>query len=275
MTSSAPAFDAARSSCAECRTGRPFPVPTRAAFHPILDLQEERVFAYEALIRGIDGQSAAYVLEQVSEDQHHSFDQACRMTAIRDAAAAGIAATGAKLSINFLPNAVRNPRSCIQQTLKAAADAGLPADRLVFEFSENQKVDLAHIRGIVACYRELGFQVAIDDFSTGHAGLCQLAALQTDMVKLDMELIRGLDRDQRRRAIVEAMVQLIRRLGTEAIAEGVETEEELGVLRLLGVRFVQGFLFGKPALGTLPPYPDRLRRGAVQRRHAPIGARFA
>jgi len=274
MNSSAHAFDPGRSSCAECREGKPFPLPTRAAFHPILDLQEERVFAYEALIRGIDGQSAAFVLERVGEDEVHSFDQACRMTAIRDAAAAGIAATGAKLSINFMPKAVRNPRGCIQQTLKAAADAGLSPDRLVFEFTENERYDLAHIRAIVACYRELGFQVAIDDFSTGHAGLCQLAALQTDMVKLDMELIRGLDRDQRRRAIVESLVQLIRRLGTEAIAEGVETEEELEVLRLLGVRFVQGFLFGKPALGTLPSYPDRLRRGAVRRRHAPISARF-
>src|SRR6476619_5384157 len=151
---SAPAFDVARSSCAECRDGRPFPLPTRAAFHLILDLQEERVFAYEALIRGIDGQSAAFVLQQVGADEEHSFDQACRMTAIRDAAAAGIAGTGAKLSINFLPNAVRNPRSCIQQTLRAAADAGLSPKRLVFEFTENEKYDLAHIRGIVACYRE-------------------------------------------------------------------------------------------------------------------------
>ncbi|URD60564.1 EAL domain-containing protein [Sphingomonas sp. KRR8] len=274
MSSIAPAIPPARSSCAECREGKPFPLPTRAAFHPILDLQEERVFAYEALIRGIDGQSAAFVLEQVGADQEHSFDQACRMTAIRDAAAAGIAGTGAKLSINFMPNAVRNPRSCIQQTLQAAEQAGLSANRLVFEFSENVKYDLAHVRGIVACYRELGFQVAIDDFGTGHAGLCQLATLQTDMVKLDMELIRGVDRDQRRRAIVESLVQLIRRLGTECIAEGVETEEELGVLRLLGVRYVQGFLFGQPVLGTLPSYPDRLRRGAVRRRHAPISARF-
>lgn len=274
MASSPSPSEPAHFPCPECRNGQPFPVPTRAAFHPILDLQQERVFAYEALIRGIDGQSAAYVLEKVGPEQHHSFDQACRLTAIRDAAAAGIVETGAKLSINIMPNAVRNPRTCIEPTLRAAREVGLPQDRLVFEFTENEKYDLAHIRGLVACYRELGFQVAIDDFSTGHAGLCQLAALQTDMVKLDMELIRGLDRDQRRRAIVESLVLLIRRLGTECIAEGVETEEELGVLRLLGVRFVQGFLFGKPALGTLPSYPDRLRRGAVRRRHAPISARF-
>jgi EAL domain-containing protein (putative c-di-GMP-specific phosphodiesterase class I) len=267
--------ESARRACEACKDGKAFPLPTRAAFQPILDLQEERVFAYEALIRGIEGQSAAYVLQQVGDEQIYSFDQACRVTAIRDAVAAGITGTGAKLSINFMPNAVYSPKACIQLTLKTARDLSFPSDRLIFEFTENEKLDVAHIRNIVAAYRELGFTTAIDDFGAGHAGLNLLADLHTDMVKLDMELIRGIDRDSRRRAILESLVQLLRRLGTEIVAEGVETEEELGVLRLFGVRYVQGFLFGKPALGTLPSYPDRLRRGAVRRRHQPISYRSA
>ncbi|MCW3798133.1 EAL domain-containing protein [Sphingomonas sp. BN140010] len=267
--------DKARRACEACKDGKAFPLPTRAAFQPILDLQEERVFAYEALIRGIDGQSAAFVLQQVGDEQVYSFDQACRVTAIRDAVAAGIIGTGAKLSINFMPNAVYSPKACIQLTLKTARENGFPQDRLIFEFTENEKLDVAHIRNIVAAYRELGFTTAIDDFGAGHAGLNLLADLQTDMVKVDMDLIRGIDRDSRRRAILESLVQLLRRLGTEIVAEGVETEEELAVLRLFGIRFVQGYLFGKPALGTLQPYPDRLRRGAVRRRHQPIDYRTA
>ena len=256
--------------CRGCKDGDAFPLPTRAAFHPILDLQEERVFAYEALIRGIDGQSAAFVLEQVGADQIYSFDQACRVTAIRDAVAAGIVGSNAKLSINFMPNAVYSPKACIQLTLKTARETGLPSERLIFEFTENEKLDAGHIQNIVSTYRELGFLTAIDDFGAGFAGLNLLASLQTDMVKLDMDLIRGIDRDGRRRAILESLVHLFRRLNADIIAEGVETEEELAVLRLFGVRYVQGFLFGKPALGTLQPYPDRLRRGAVRRRHQPI-----
>ena len=267
--------DRTRRACDACKDGKAFPLPTRAAFQPILDLQEERVFAYEALIRGIDGQSAGFVLQQVGDEQIYSFDQACRVTAIRDAVAAGIIGTGAKLSINFMPNAVYSPKACIQLTLKTARENGFPQDRLIFEFTENEKLDVAHIRNIVAAYRDLGFTTAIDDFGAGYAGLNLLADLQTDMVKLDMELIRGIDRDGRRRAILESLVQLLRRLGTEIIAEGVETEEELGVLRLFGVRYVQGYLFGKPALGTLQPYSERLRRSAVRRRHQPLEYRSA
>jgi EAL domain-containing protein (putative c-di-GMP-specific phosphodiesterase class I) len=65
--------------------------------------------------------------------------------------------------------------------------------------------------------------------------------------------------DGRKRAVLEALVQLMRRLGTEIVAEGVETAEELAVLRLFGVRYVQGFLFGQPLLGKLTPYPAWLR----------------
>lgn len=252
-----------------------FKLATRAAFQAIIDLQGERVFAYEALIRGGDGQGAAFVLGQVDAEQIGSFDQSCRVTAIRDAAAAGIVATGAKLSINFLASAVTSPRLGAQLTLDTAREVGFPANRLIFEYSENEKVDAAHIQSIVTAYRELGFTTAIDDFGTGHSGLARLSTVHTDMVKVDMDLIRDIDRDNRKRAILESLVLLMRRLGTEVIAEGVETEEELAVLRLFGVRYVQGYLFGKPTLGALPPYPDRLRRAGVAHRHRPASARAA
>jgi EAL domain-containing protein (putative c-di-GMP-specific phosphodiesterase class I) len=248
-----------RGGCSGCRDGQDFPLATRAAFHPILDLRDERVFAYEALIRGEGGEGAAFVLDQVGPEQLYAFDQACRVTAIRGAVAAGIVATGAQLSINFMPNAVYSPMACIQLTLRTAKETGFPTDRLIFEFTENEKLQTAHVQAIVAAYRQLGFMTAVDDFGAGYAGLGLLAALQTDMVKLDMELIRGIDADGRKRAVLEALVQLMRRLGTELIAEGVETAEELAVLRLFGIRYVQGFLFGQPRLGELTPYPDWLR----------------
>ena len=256
-------------------TGTGFKLATRAAFHAILDLQQERVFAYEALIRGSEGQGAAFVLGQVDEQQIYSFDQSCRVTAIREAVAAGIVATGAKLSINFIANAVTSPRASVQRALDIARETGFPADRLMFEFSENEIVDPAHIRNIVDTYREMGFQTAIDDFGTGQSGLLRLAMLGTDMVKVDMDLIRGIDRDNRKRAVLECLVQLFRKLGTEAIVEGVETEEELAVLRLFGIRYVQGFLFGKPTIGALPGYPTRLARAGVAHRHRPGTARAA
>lgn len=245
--------------CSGCRDGQGFALATRAAFHPILDLQEQRVFAYEALIRGADGEGAAEVLGQVRPEQMYAFDQACRVTAIREAVAAGIVETGARLSINFLPNAVYSPMACIQLTLKTAREVGFPTDRLIFEFTENERVETAHVQSIIEAYRKLGFMTAVDDFGAGYAGLGLLAALQTDIVKLDMGLVRNINGDSRKRAVLETLMQLMRRLGTKVVAEGVETEEELAVLRLFGVRYVQGFLFAVPELGRLPAFPERLR----------------
>jgi EAL domain-containing protein (putative c-di-GMP-specific phosphodiesterase class I) len=250
-----------RHACSACRSGQTLPFALSTAFHPILDLNEQRVFAYEALVRGPDGEGAKWVLDQIDEQQIYTFDQACRVAAIRHAVAAGLVDSGARLSINFMPNAVYSPKACIQLTLRTAAETGLPADRLIFEFTENERIDPDHLRGIIRAYRELGFSTAIDDFGAGMSGLGLLADLATDWVKLDMALVRGIDGCPRRRAIVDTVVQLCRRLGVELIVEGVETVGELEVLRLLGVRYVQGFLFGQPEIGQLPPVPAWLSEG--------------
>jgi EAL domain-containing protein (putative c-di-GMP-specific phosphodiesterase class I) len=253
------------SRCNACKDGLRYQHAVQAAFQPILDLDQECVFAYEALIRGPAGEGAASVLAQVQEAEIYSFDQACRVTAIRAAVAAGIVDTGARLSINFLPNAVYSPMACIQLTLSTARATGFPAERLIFEFTENEALDSAHVASIVAAYRELGFLTALDDFGAGHAGLGLLADLETDLVKIDMALIRGCDRDPRRRIILESLIRLMRRLHIDLIAEGVESEDELAVLKLLGVRYVQGYLFGRPEIGRLLPFPDWLRRSTWQR----------
>jgi len=224
------------------------------AFQPIVDVETGITVAYEALVRGGDGEGAAAVLARVTAQNRYAFDQQCRVAAIEQAVAAGILDTPAALSINFLPNAVYSPVACIQLTLKTARRVGFPADRLVFEFTESERMaDTDHVAGIVEAYRQMGFVTAIDDFGAGHAGLGLLARLQTDMVKLDMELIRDLDRDLPRRLIVEGVLRMLTRMGIVAIAEGIETEAEYGMLRALGVRYMQGYLFARPALRALPP----------------------
>ena len=223
------------------------------AFQPIMDLVTQQPFAYEALVRGLQGESAASVLSQVTAENRYAFDQRCRVKAIEVAARAGLLDTPARLSINFLPNAVYSPRACIQLTLKTAAAIRFPTDRLVFEFTENEEmVDPAHVANIVASYRRMGFGTALDDFGAGHAGLNLLARFQPDIIKLDMELVRGLDASQPRRIIVDGVVKMCGQLGITVIAEGIETEAELSVLREIGVRYVQGYIFAKPAFEALP-----------------------
>ena len=235
------------------------------AFQPIVDIVTGRPFAYEALVRGDDGAGAATVLAGVTPENRYAFDQQCRVAAIEGAVAAGILATEARLSINFLPNAVYSPVACIQLTLKTARAVGFPTDRLIFEFTENEEMtDTAHVKTIVESYAKMGFGTAIDDFGAGHAGLGLLAKFQTDYIKLDMDLIRGIEQSMPRRMVVEGVVRIAESLGITVIAEGIETIAEYDVLRAIGIRYIQGYLLARPGFKCLPTVtlPDD-RRAAV------------
>ena len=224
------------------------------AFQPIIDVETNSIFAYEALVRGPSEESAGDVLSHVTEDNRYAFDQQCRVAAIEGAVAAGILDSEAKLSINFLPKAVYSPLACIQLTLKTARQTGFPTDRLIFEFTENEKmVDTDHVGNIVKSYNEMGFGTAIDDFGAGHAGLGLLLRLGTDYLKLDMDLIRAIESSDRARIIVEGIATTADRLGVTAIAEGIETQGEFETLRAIGIRYMQGYLFARPGFKSLPP----------------------
>ena len=238
--------------CSACRDGKQLPFGITTAFQPIFDTQTGRPFAYEALVRGTNKEGAAQILAQVTDETLYAFDQACRVAAIRNAVAAGILETDAKLSINFMPNAVYSPRACIQLTLQTARETGFPSERLIFEFTENERVDIAHTARIVDAYSAMGFSTAIDDFGAGFAGLNLLANLDTQIVKLDMDLVRGIDACAKRRQIVASMVQLCHDLDRIVIAEGIETRGELATITALGVRYVQGYYLARPSLAPLP-----------------------
>jgi EAL domain-containing protein (putative c-di-GMP-specific phosphodiesterase class I) len=223
------------------------------AFQPVVDLVERRIYAYEALVRGTAGEPAATVLSQITPSNRYAFDQSCRIKAIERASRLGLQTTGASLSINFIPGAMYQPENCVRATLRAARKYGFPLDRLIFELTENEQVtDYSHLESIFSVYRANKFRVAIDDFGTGFSGLSLLAHFQPDIVKLDMSLLRGLDKDNRRHAIIDGIVGICRTLSTKVVAEGVETAAELATLRDLGVTLFQGYLFAKPGFEKLP-----------------------
>lgn len=232
-------------SCSGCRDGRAFPLAFSMAFQPIVHMGSGEVFAYEALVRGPAGEGAATVLGAVNGTNRYAFDQQCRVKAIELAAAA--APASARLSINFMPNAVYEPRACIRLTLETAERVGFPLNRIIFEFTENEEVNSAHVSHIIRTYREIGFATAIDDFGAGHAGLNLLTRFQPDIVKLDMNLIRGIDADRTRRTVVRHTLAMLTDLGITSICEGVETAGELAVLRDLGVDLIQGYVLARPA----------------------------
>ena len=249
--------------CAACRDGQALPFAIAMAFQPIVDVRTGAVFAYEALVRGANNEGAGHVLAQVNDCNRYAFDQRCRVAAIESAARLGLQRTPAFLSINFLPNAVYKAEACIRLTLETARATGFPADRIIFEFTENESIDPEHVRGIVRAYKALGFKTALDDFGAGYAGLGTLADFQPDLVKIDMKLIRGLDRDRSRRLIVQSLVSLLRSLEVEVVAEGIETAEELAALGDMGVSYIQGFHLARPAFMALPAVEGNWRSTRV------------
>lgn len=127
--------------CQGCRDGAGFDLPITMAFQPIVDVETRSVFAHEALVRGADGEGAGEVLAKVTDSNRYGFDQKCRVTAIELASRLDLAKSGANLSINFLPNAVYEPKACIRLTLETAINTGFPVDRIMFEFTEAEPLD--------------------------------------------------------------------------------------------------------------------------------------
>lgn len=238
-------------SCAGCRSGAPFPIDFTMAFQPIVDLEDRSVWGYEALVRGKLGEGAGMVLSAVTDENRYKFDQACRVKAIELAGLHMPEGSTARLSINFMPNAVYEPAACIRATLAAAKRVSFDPKRLMFEFTEHEKVtDPAHFENIVASYRRMGFTTALDDFGAGHAGLGLLARFQPDLIKIDMDVVRGLHLSRARQAIVDGVLHIARNLGIVVLAEGIEEEEEMLTLREAGVSLMQGYYFARPEVET-------------------------
>jgi EAL domain-containing protein (putative c-di-GMP-specific phosphodiesterase class I) len=189
------------------------------------------------------------VLSQVTPANRYLFDQACRVEAIRGAASLGMQEL---LSINFMPNAVYQPAACIRSTLQAARLYQFPIERIIFEVTEGEQImDRPHLVNIFREYRRFGFRTAIDDFGAGYAGLNLLAEYQPHIVKIDMELVRGIDASKPKQAIIDGIVAICAALDVKVLAEGIETAAERDVLRAAGIDLMQGYLFCKPAFQAL------------------------
>lgn len=248
MTSSSdtPGQTGKKAGCSQCQQAAPLGFDFTFAYQPIVDLSTRSIFGHEALVRGPNGESAYSVLSQVNDENRYVFDQACRVRSIEGAARLGIEEY---LSINFLPNAVYRPEACIQTTLAAAREYNFPIRRIIFEVTEGEEVrDRPHLVNIFHEYRRFGFQTAIDDFGAGYAGLTLLAEYQPHIIKIDMELVRGIEASAPRQAIVRGIVAICKDLNIQVLAEGIETAAERDCLRAMGIDLMQGYLFCKPAL---------------------------
>ncbi|WP_247648452.1 EAL domain-containing protein [Pseudodesulfovibrio sp. zrk46] len=231
-------------------------------FHPIVSANNPaEVFAYECLARATS-EEGQFVnpgkMFEIARQTGMSFnlDRACRLAAIRGCVEHGL---DKPIFVNFSPGTIYNPKHCLQTTMEAIMQANLSPEKIVFEVVESEEIaDIDHLLGILNYYRENGFRVALDDLGAGYSSLNLLSKLRPDFIKLDMELIRGVDSEPYKSVITENILSMSQRLGVKTIAEGVETIGEFQWLQDKGTDYIQGFLFAKPAA---PPEHVRIPEG--------------
>ncbi|HKI85501.1 MAG TPA: EAL domain-containing protein, partial [Thermoanaerobaculia bacterium] len=146
------------------------------------------------------------------------------------------------VSVNFSARNFREP-DFVERVGSTLAHTGLPARNLQIELTER-----ALLRGMGRLneLRAMGVKIAVDDLGTGYASLEYLSRLEIDSFKIDRTFVGNIANHERNRAVVEAVLLMGERMGLRVIAEGIETEEELEILRALGCRYGQGFLLGRP-----------------------------
>jgi EAL domain-containing protein (putative c-di-GMP-specific phosphodiesterase class I) len=236
--------------CSDCRDLNQLGIKFTMAFQPIVNFHEKTIFGYEALVRGPNNEGAAFILSQVTDVNRYKFDQAIRVKALDLAKKLNLQGM---LSINFLPNAVYRPETCIRATLEAAAELNFPTNRIMFEVTEGEKVlDHDHLKKIFIEYKKQNFTTAIDDFGAGYAGLNLLADWQPDVIKLDMSLTRNIHNDRVRRSLASGIITVCKELSIKIIAEGIESREERDTLYSQGVHLFQGYYFARPGFECLP-----------------------
>jgi EAL domain-containing protein (putative c-di-GMP-specific phosphodiesterase class I)/FixJ family two-component response regulator len=237
-----------------------------AWFQPQVEFLNGKVIAVEALARWRrpDGHlvRAGHFVPFLEREGHAQrltdtmLEQACRWK--RQWGEAGM---DLHLSVNVSPSTLADSASAdhYQQIVR---DNGVRPEDVMLEITEGSLVtDAARGLGVLARLRLKGFGLSIDDFGTGYSSLAQLSQIPFTELKIDQDFVSGASNDPRKRAVIEASLDLARKLQLEVVAEGVETTEDWQMLAELGCGVAQGYLIAAPVAGEdLPGAVTRWRR---------------
>jgi len=222
-------------------------------FQPVVELRTERRAGFEALAR-FDRQPGRPPNEWFAEAWEIGLGVELELHAVRVVMREmdGLPGEG-YVSINLSAGTVASPE--FREMLP-----GLPVGRLVIEMTEHTPVaDYPALREVLGELRSRGGRVAVDDAGAGYASFRHVLQLSPELIKLDMSLVRNVDRDPALRSLASGVAMLAAQIGADMVAEGIETEGELRTLRTLGVRFGQGwYRLGRPRSVT-----DHVARAAA------------
>ncbi|NEX63427.1 sensor domain-containing phosphodiesterase [Noviherbaspirillum galbum] len=210
-------------------------------YQPIIDIQENRVAGHEALARFLvspDRPPDQWFVDAAIVGRQEELEIAVLKKAIKALPHVG---DDTYLSLNVSPALLLSP--AVQEFFAHA-----PLDRFVLEITEHALVnDYLSLSTRLAPLRERGMRIAVDDAGAGYASFRHILKLKPDIIKLDGSLIQRIDKNPDARALAAAVIGFAEQTRCKVVAEGVETELEMDVLRALNVRYAQGFFLGRPS----------------------------
>lgn len=219
-----------------------------SVLQPIVSLRDGAVFGYEALGRGPVGtpleNPEALIQCALENGRMLELEHLFRRSALR---AARQMPTGIRLFLNVNPNIIQDSHFGMGFTKEYLTRFAISAEDIVFEITERESVvNLRGFKQIIEHYKGQNYQISIDDAGAGYSGLNLISDVQPHFIKLDMQLIRGVDKDLTRQALIKSMQEFAALTNTRIIAEGIETEEELATLISFDVPYGQGYFLRRP-----------------------------
>ena len=218
-------------------------------FQPIVANKQANVFAYEALIRGplnTPLHSPAVLFEEATKQGRLvELELLCRELSIQQFQKLQLSG---KLFLNASPETLFQPNFRAGQTLKMLKKANLSPCRVVIELTEHSPLENYEVvREALKHYKEMGFEIAMDDLGSGYSGLRMWYELRPDYVKIDRHFMCNLGADKVKQQFVLSIKNIASELNCKVIAEGVETQDEFKFIEKIGLPFCQGFYIAKPA----------------------------
>lgn len=225
----------------------------RVVFQPIFDLHRGLVAGFEALVRWdhpTRGQVSPAEFIALAEETslivpvgQYALRRSCQLLAELGARLPAEMQPWIAVNISARQSLVPDFADLLAQT---ARGAGLDPCRLKAEITESLALDYPRVSELIARCRIHGISVSLDDFGTGHSGLGHLHKLDFDSVKLDQSFVKALPADAKAAALVRGIARMLLGMGAEIVAEGVEHIEQARLLKSFGVRYLQGWLVGRP-----------------------------
>lgn len=221
-------------------------------FQPILNNHEQIILGYEALTRGPSDSLLHSPIELFRTAEHEGKQNQLELLCISLAMQRFIALKlEGKLFLNLSPSVLLSVG--VTPLISLTQSQGICPSLIVIELTENHPVtDIQRLPDMVNDLKSAGFLVAIDDLGAGNSGLKLWSELRPDFVKLDIYFASQIDQDATKRQFVSSLCDLAAKLGCYMILEGVERQEEFHTARKIGIRYCQGYLFGKPASRPTP-----------------------